>query len=210
MSESRPPEVSHSAGALWRRMLVASTVTGLGAGILWWLLAPGGAFYGDGKNSEIWFLRDATLGILLMFAGLLSAVMVLRTRGTSGRRAERTAGRRAETKKSLGPATGSTRIAVPSTAALFALVVTGFVGSVIAWRMGVFAGDLFRTPPTNMANPSIVFSLRSASVLLLWPLISVVVVFFTTLVTYSLFPAAAATVPVSDEKTVSDQKTDSD
>lgn len=202
MSESRPPEVSDSAGALWLRMLVASTVTGLGAGILWWLLAPGGAFYGDGKNSEIWFLRDATLGILLMFAGLLSAVMVLRTRGTSGRRAE--------TKKSLGPATGSTRIAVPSTAALFALVVTGFVGSVIAWRMGVFAGDLFRTPPTNMANPSIVFSLRSASVLLLWPLISVVVVFFTTLVTYSLFPAAAATVPVSDEKTVSDQKTDSD
>ncbi|UIK89680.1 hypothetical protein [Arthrobacter polaris] len=102
MSESRPPEVSDSAGALWRRMLVASTVTGLGAGILWWLLAPGGAFYGDGKNSEIWFLRDATLGILLMFAGLLSAVMVLRTCGTAGRRAERTAGRRAETKKSLG------------------------------------------------------------------------------------------------------------
>lgn len=155
---------------MWRRWLAFSAVAGVAAGILWWLLAPGGALYGDGKDFEVWLPRDATLGLLMLVAGILSAVLVLR-------------GRRKTARQGSAPASGT------ETALMAALVVGGFAGSVIAWRMGVFAGDLFHTPPDNMANPSIVFSLRSASVLILWPLASVAVVFVSTLVSYSFFPA---------------------
>lgn len=165
--------------AVWRRWLAFSAVTGVAAGILWWLLAPGGAFYGDGKDFAVWLPRDATLGLLLLLAGILSAVLVLRGRGKSARQGN-------------APASGTENVL------LAALAVGGFAGSVIAWRMGVFAGDLFHTPPDNMANPSIVFSLRSASVLILWPLASVAVVFVSTLVSYSFFPAPAeALVPAA-------------
>lgn len=159
--------------AVWRRWLAFSAVAGVAAGILWWLLAPGGAFYGDGKDFEMWLPRDATLGLLMLIAGILSAVLVLR-------------GRRATARQGSVPTSGT------ETALMAALAVGGFAGSVIAWRMGVFAGDLFHTPPDNMANPSIVFSLRSASVLILWPLASVAVVFVSTLVSYSFFPAPVA------------------
>lgn len=156
--------------AVWRRWLAFSAVAGVAAGILWWLLAPGGAFYGDGKDFEVWLPRDATLGLLMLVAGILSAVLVLR-------------GRRKTARQGSAPASGT------ETALMAALAVGGFAGSVIAWRIGVFAGDLFHTPPDNMANPSIVFSLRSASVLILWPLASIAVVFVSTLVSYSFFPA---------------------
>jgi hypothetical protein len=134
-------------------------LTGIAAGILWWLLAPGGALYGDGTDIASWFPRDATLAILLLLAGAAGGVAAIRRR--------------------------------PRAAAgvlMLALVVGGFAGSVIAWRMGVFAGDLFRTPPANMPNPSIVFSLRSGPVLLLWPLVSVLVFFVWNLFTYAFHP----------------------
>lgn len=135
-------------------------------GAAWFVLAPGGAIYGDGTDFHTWFPRDGALAALMLVAGVLCAVLLLR----QGRSA---------------PLTWS------SAAPTMALLVGGLAGSVIAWRVGVFAGDLFQTVPENLANPSIVFSLRSGPVLLLWPLASAVVLFAVHFLGYYLFPPAA-------------------
>ncbi|MDJ0318156.1 MULTISPECIES: hypothetical protein [Arthrobacter] len=160
-----------TTGGVWREWLGFSAVTGVGAGVLWWLLAPGGAFYGEGKDFEIWFPRDATLSGLLLLAGILAAVLVHRGRMRSSRPAD-------------SPASSSQGIL------LLAVAVGGLVGSVIAWRVGVFAGDLFHTPPNNMTSPSMVFSLRSASVLILWPMASLLIIFISNLLSYAFGPVS--------------------
>lgn len=155
----------------WRHGLGFSAALGALLGVAWWLLAPGGAFYGDGEDYTVWFPRDVVLAILVVVGGILSAVWLLRQRRESAH----------------GP--------VPA-AAFAAMVVGGFVGAVIAWRMGVFAGDLFRTPANNLPSPSMVFSLRSQTVLILWPLAGVVTVFMAHLLRYGMYPPAPA--PVQD------------
>lgn len=145
------------AGARWQPWLAYFVLTGMGTGILWWLLAPGGAFHGDGKDFETWFPRDAVLAGLMVMAGAASGVVALRGQ--------------------FLPRRPKIQGANPSRALFIVLVLGGFLASAIAWRTGVFAGDLFQTPPANMPNPSIVFSLRSPSVLSLWPLASSIVVF---------------------------------
>lgn len=162
---------STGTGGVWRRWLGFSAVTGVGAGVLWWMLAPGGAFYGEGKDFEVWFPRDATLSGLLLLAGILTAVLVRR-------------GRRRSTQSGDSSASSSEGIL------LLAVAVGGLVGSVIAWRIGVFAGDLFHTPPNNMASPSMVFSLRSASVLVLWPMASLLIIFIANLLSYAFGPVS--------------------
>ena len=67
---------------------------------------------------------------------------------------------------------------------MLALLVSGLAGSVLAWRIGVFAGDLFQTVPENLPSPSMIFSLRSPSVLLLWPLASAAVLFVVHFIGY--------------------------
>ncbi|WP_449372506.1 hypothetical protein [Arthrobacter psychrolactophilus] len=156
--------------ALWRRGITSSVLTGIGAGILWWLLAPGGAFYGAGTDFFSWLPRDAVLAGLLIVAGALSAVLTMRRPRPRRRRA------------SFSNQPGDTRLRV------IILLLSGFLGAVIAWRMGVFAGDLFQTPPENMPHPSMVFSLRSGPVLLFWPLTSALVVWIWTLISYSFVP----------------------
>ncbi|MHA7270570.1 hypothetical protein [Arthrobacter sp. HLT1-20] len=151
----------------WRHGLGFSAAVGALLGAAWWLLAPGGAFYGDGEDYTVWFPRDLVLAILMVTGGLLSAVWLLRQRRVTAH----------------GP--------LPA-AAFVAMVVGGFVGSVIAWRMGVFAGDLFHTPANNLPHPSMVFSLRSQTVLILWPLASVITVFIAQLFGYGIYPAAPA------------------
>lgn len=145
------------AGTAWQPWLAYFVFTGMGTGILWWLLAPGGAFYGDGNDFKMWFPRDAVLAGLMVVAGAASAVVALRGQ--------------------FLPRRGKNQGTNPSRALFAVLVLGGFLASVIAWRTGVFAGDLFQTPPANMPSPSVVFSLRSPSVLVLWPLASSVVVF---------------------------------
>ncbi|WP_269936832.1 hypothetical protein [Arthrobacter sp. HY1533] len=165
----RAAALAQGTAALWRRWLGFCAAAGAAAGVLWWLIAPGGAFHGDSTDHATWFARDAVLAILLVAGGIISAVLAM-----GGRRRTR-----------MGGSAQSPLIAV-------VLAVAGAAGAVIAWRTGVFAGDLFHKPPADMASPSMVFSLRSGSILLLWPLASSVVVFAWSLISYSFVPAATA------------------
>lgn len=149
----------------WRHGLGFSAVLGALLGVAWWLLAPGGAFYGNGEDYAVWLPRDAVLAVLLVLGGILSAVWLLRQRREAAH----------------GP--------LPA-AAFAAMVAGGFAGSVLAWRMGVFAGDLFHTPANNLPHPSMVFSLRSPTVLILWPLAAVLTAFLAQLVSYGIHPGA--------------------
>lgn len=161
----------------WRHGLGFSAVLGAVLGVAWWLLAPGGAFYGDGEDYTAWFPRDAVLAVLMVAGGILSAVWLLRQRRVSAH----------------GP--------LPM-AAFAAMVVGGFAGSVIAWRMGVFAGDLFHTPANNLPHPSMVFSLRSQTVLILWPLASVITAFVAQLFSYATYPATPTPTQGASEETL--------
>jgi hypothetical protein len=148
-------------GGAWLRWFSFSALAGIGLGALWWLAAPGGAFYGDVQDYNTWLGRDLVLGALAVAGGLASGCLLVG------------AGRRRGT----------------VSAAHFAAVVLGaLLGSVLAWRTGVFAGDLFHVPPANMASPSMVFSLRVPSVLLLWPLACAAAVFVWTTVNYAIVP----------------------
>ncbi|AIX99728.1 hypothetical protein ART_0130 [Arthrobacter sp. PAMC 25486] len=156
-----------TAAAPWSSWPFFFAVTGAGAGVLWWLLAPGGAFYGDGSDFKVWLPRDATLALLLTLAGVLSAVLALRGSRVPWR--------------TRRPGTAEK----PSLPLYFGLLLGGLAASVLAWRIGVFAGDLFQTPPANMASPSMLFSLRSPTVLMLWPLSTSLVIFASKLFAYS-------------------------
>lgn len=119
---------------------------GIPAGVLWWLLAPGGmnlisgnAALASGTNSEGWLPRDLVLAGLFVFAGSLVAVLL------SGRRG------------------GGTR------GMLVLSVAAGGAAAVLAWQTGVLAGLWLGQPEDTSANASVAFSLRSHTVLLLWP-----------------------------------------
>lgn len=120
--------------------------TGIPAGLLWWLLAPGGmnllsgnAALASGTNSAGWLPRDLVLAGLFVVAGSLVAVLL------SGRKDG-----------------GTRRLLVVSVAASGA-------AAVLAWQTGVLAGLWLGQPEDTSANASVAFSLRSHTVLLLWP-----------------------------------------
>lgn len=136
------------------KWFAAAAGSGVPVGILWWLLAPGGLnlFTGDaalagGNNPEVWLPRDLTLGGLLVFAGCLLAVFLTDKDGRA-----------------------------PQEAFLLSLA-GGLAGALIAWQTGVLAGNLWGGPADTSVNPSVAFSLRSLSVLLLWPAATAVAVF---------------------------------
>ena len=119
---------------------------GIPAGLLWWLLAPGGQnlISGDsalrsGTNSQGWLPRDLVLAGLFVFAGCLVAVLL------SGRRDG-----------------GTRRLLLLSVAASAA-------AAILAWQTGVLAGLWLGAPQDTSANASVAFSLRSLTVLVLWP-----------------------------------------
>lgn len=145
-----------------RRHAGWSLCGGLLAGTLWWLLAPGGAFYGDPADPQSWFARDAVLGMLLAAAGLVSGMAAVR--GLS---------RRPD--------------GVPMLLVL-GVLAGGFLGAVAAWRMGDFSADLFGHVPAQIPHESAHFSLRSGAVLIIWPLVSIIVMFATWLFSYCFVP----------------------
>jgi hypothetical protein len=57
----------------------------------------------------------------------------------------------------------------------------GLAGAVVAWQTGVLSGRLWGPPVDAAINGSVAFSLRSLSVLLLWPTATAVSVFALTL-----------------------------
>lgn len=115
-------------------------------GLLWWLLAPGGVnlitgnpALADGSNPDVWLPRDLTLAGLYVFAGCLVAVLL------------------------------SDKGSRDAQAAFVISLAGGLGGAFIAWQTGVLAGHLWGMPAETSVNPSTAFSLRSLSVLLLWP-----------------------------------------
>lgn len=136
----------------------AAAAGGVPTGVVWWLLAPGGMnlitrnpSFGDGTNPAVWLPRDLTLGALLVFAGCLMAVFLTDKRGQA---------RQAAFLLSLGG---------------------GLIGAVIAWQTGLLAARLWDVPVDTATNPSVAFSLRSFSVLILWPAATAVSVFAPSL-----------------------------
>ncbi|HKS00032.1 MAG TPA: hypothetical protein VJS86_00025 [Arthrobacter sp.] len=121
-------------------------VAGIPAGLLWWLLAPGGrnlisgnAALASGTNSQGWLPRDLVLAALFVLAGCVVAVLL------SGRR------------------DGGTR------RMLLLSVAASAAAAVLAWQTGVLAGGWLGGPQDTSANASVAFSLRSLTVLVLWP-----------------------------------------
>ncbi|WP_267278600.1 hypothetical protein [Arthrobacter sp. CDRTa11] len=135
-----------------------ATAAGIPVGMLWWTLAPGGLnlmtrnpALAAGTNPEVWLLRDLTLAGLFVLAGCLVGVFL----------ADKT---RRNGQKDL----------------LFALA-GGLVGAVVAWQAGIFASQIWGAPADSALNASVAFSLRSMSVLLLWPAATAVAVFAVSL-----------------------------
>ena len=135
-------------------MLAVPAAAGVPVGILWWLLAPGGlnlitreATLGTGTNPLVWLPRDLTLAGLLVFAGCLLAVFLT-------------------DKKRRDPQ-----------ADLLMGLAGGLCGAVLAWQAGLLSAQLWGPAVDASANASIAFSLRSLSVLLLWPAATAVSVF---------------------------------
>lgn len=127
-------------------MLAVPALAGIPAGILWWVLAPGGLnlitrdpALGTGGNPAAWLPRDLVLGGLLLFAGCLVAVFLL-----DGRRPHRRA-------------------------ALLLALAGGLLGALLAWQSGMVAARLWGPSEDSSANASIAFSLRAWPVLLMWP-----------------------------------------
>lgn len=131
------------ASRLWAAGIAAA---GIPAGLLWWLLAPGGlnlvsgnAALASGTNTQGWLARDLVLAGLFVFAGCLVAVLL------SGRKDA-----------------GSRRTLLLSVAA-------SGVAAVLAWQTGLLAGLWLGGPQDTSVSASVAFSLRSYTVLLLWP-----------------------------------------
>ncbi|WP_457966748.1 hypothetical protein M1E17_08570 [Arthrobacter sp. D1-29] len=146
-----------SSRPAWTWFAVASAA-GIPVGMLWWILAPGGLnlmtrnpSLAEGTNPEVWLLRDLTLAGLFVFAGCLVGVFL----------ADKT---RRNGQKDL----------------LFALA-GGLIGALMAWQAGIFAGKVWGTPADPSLHANVAFSLRSMSVLLLWPAATAVAVFAISL-----------------------------
>lgn len=142
----------------WSLLLVPAAA-GIPAGILWWLLAPGGLnlitrdpALAAGTVPLVWLPRDLTLAGILVLAGCLLAVFL-----ADGKRPD-------------------------PQAALLTGLAGAFAGSALAWGTGVLAGQLWGPAVDTSANASIAFSLRAWPVLLLWPAATAVSVFILELV----------------------------
>lgn len=141
------------------RWLAAILLSGIPLGLLWWLLAPTGLnlLSGDpalasGTNPNGWLPRDLVLAGLFLLAGCLTG-MLLCGKGTDG----------------------------PSTRNLVLAVAAGALGALIAWRVGILAGEWWGPAEDTSANASIAFSLRSYPVLVIWPAATALAVFVVNL-----------------------------
>jgi hypothetical protein len=141
----------------WKWFAVAAA-GGVPVGLLWWLLAPGGLnlltrdpAFAGGTNPEAWLPRDLTLAGLLVFAGCLVAVLLT---DKGGRAAQ---------------------------VAFLLSLAGGLAGAVVAWQTGMLAARLWGGPADTSVNASVGFSLRSLSVLLLWPAATAASVFVLSL-----------------------------
>jgi hypothetical protein len=66
-------------------------------------------------------------------------------------------------------------------AAFLLCLAGGLAGAVVAWQTGMLAAQLWGGPADTSVNASVAFSLRSLSVLLIWPAATAVSVFVLSL-----------------------------
>jgi hypothetical protein len=132
--------------ALWP-WVVFQAAAGLGVGLAWWLLAPGGLnllsgnpSLTDGTRVEAWLPRDLVLAGLFLLAGSFVAVLL------DGKPQDSLLPRR-----------------------IVLVVIGGAAGALTAWLVGVQAGQWWGPPADTLEHPSMAFSLRSLAVLALWP-----------------------------------------
>jgi hypothetical protein len=144
---------------------VVILLAGVPLGLAWWLLAPSGFNILSG-NPELASGTNSTgwLPRDLLLAGLFLLAGCVTGVFISGKN---------------GPAVRSIMVAVLCAA----------VASVIAWRVGVLAAEWWGKAEDTSANASIAFSLRSYSVLLLWPAATALSVFVINLVSLIRRPA---------------------
>ncbi len=131
---------------LWAWAVIPA-VGGIAVGVAWWLLAPGGRnllsgnpAFGTGADPASWLPRDLTLAALFLLPGCFTAVLL------DGRQYQRHPVWR-----------------------LLLAVIGSATGAALAWGTGVLVGHWWAGPVDTSANPSIAFSLRSWTVLLVWP-----------------------------------------
>ncbi|MFE0425641.1 ABC transporter permease [Streptomyces sp. NPDC058953] len=138
-------------------VLVAVTVLGIGLGLLWLWLAPRVPLISDGKavflknsEGEAAIGADGTFALLGLAFGAVSAVAVFLYRRHGG------------------------------VLLVVALALGGLLGSVLAWRIGLWFGPLDDVAAAaRKAGPGVTFDgpleLRSYGALLTWPLAAMVV-----------------------------------
>ncbi|MGP0221601.1 MULTISPECIES: hypothetical protein [unclassified Paenarthrobacter] len=133
-----------SKDMLW---LVVQAAAGVMAGLLWWVLAPGGLNLvsgnpdlGNPSNPDSWLPRDLVLAGLMLVAGCAAGLTL------DGKLEGQGAGRR------FGFA-----------------VAGGAAGAVLAWLTGLLAAVVWGVAPDPALGAEYGFTLRSYAVLPLWP-----------------------------------------
>ncbi|WP_394941050.1 hypothetical protein [Psychromicrobium sp. YIM B11713] len=149
---SAPAGLTSGPPASLFRWFSSTAAAGIVVGLLWWLLAPGGAFYGKGTDTSIWLPRDLMLGLLCLLAGIVTGALLIPQRKHRG-----------------------------SWVKLVAAVLGAALGGVVAWLLGTFAGVLWGPSTSGSVSESVAFSLRSYAVLVLWPFACALVFFVFTL-----------------------------
>lgn len=147
-----PSDLTSAPPASLFRWFCSTAAGGILVGLLWWCLAPGGAFYGKGTDPTSWLPRDLVLALLCLIAGLATGIALLPQRR----------GKDAWKK-------------------LLAAIIGGAFGALVAWWIGTFAGVLWGPSSSGNLSESVAFSLRSYSVLVLWPFGCALVFFIVTL-----------------------------
>ncbi len=149
-----PAGLSSAPPASLFRWTATTAAAGLPAGALWWIAAPGGAFYGEATAPQIWLPRELMLGLIGLGTGGFMGWLVARQRFR------------------------------PEVASKAAAAATGSVfGSAIAWQSGEALGRwLGETPAGGPAAELSEFAVVSYGVLVIWPAAVGVTVFAVLLV----------------------------
>ncbi|HET7415272.1 MAG TPA: hypothetical protein VFI97_06200 [Arthrobacter sp.] len=142
----RAPEAS-----LWV-WFTLTAAAGVPAGLLWWLTAPGGAFYGSGTNA--WLPRELTLGLIGIALGVLIGVLVARHRFV---------------------AAAASRTTTAVTGSMLGSLIAWQSGE---WTASLFSPEAVEAS----VHPGAEFSLMSYGILVLWPASAALVVFLVTLI----------------------------
>lgn len=153
-----PPEelVRAPQTPLWVWFTLTAAV-GIPAGLVWWMAAPGGAFYGGGSTGA-WLPRDLALGLIGILCGLVVGLMAARQ-----------------------------RFAIAAAARTTTAVAGSALGSLIAWLGGEWTASLAGSTAQAAASASAGsvahgFSLASYGILLLWPAAAALTVFGVTMI----------------------------